>query len=140
MSVRRAKWLPLKPWILFEPVSSSLFLIVASGMFLGEVTIVFGLSVATIVFLNIATSKNPVPPERGETILNVSLVGRVAPGSACIINAHRLIYFQTTAGLFRGSQFDLPHWDFKILVALTFDIDSLAVRENIRDGFGLGGC
>ncbi len=64
---------------------------------------------------------------------------RIAPRSAAIVNADRLVRLKISAEVFRRSETDLAEWHAHIGMQLTFDVNAAAVRQVVAAVLDCGG-
>jgi hypothetical protein len=95
----------------------------------------------TLDFFNISPRRNPFPPQRRQTLLDIALERRVTPGSGAIIDAHRFVDLQPAGGGMGRREADLAEGDADGGMNFARQVGPAGVRQRLiarrfRDGFG----
>ena len=70
------------------------------GMGGGEIAVVAGLGVATVVFGDITPGHNPGATWAGQAVLDVAAEFFITPRAACVINPYRVIWLEVAFEIF----------------------------------------
>ena len=94
-----------------------------------EITIIHRFYFPPIVFLNIATSLNPLRTQCGKAFVRFSCKCWITPRPRAVIHAHRLVRRHSTSVRFCLADSDFAHRHLHIGVDLALQIDTLAIWQ-----------
>jgi hypothetical protein len=76
-----------------------------------EITVVLRTNRSAFVFCDVLASKDPISPERGESLFDVALEMIVAPRPAGVINTDWVVGFELAGEVFRRGKGDFAEGD-----------------------------
>ena len=128
--------------VFLEFVFGGFVLVVFLGVGVGEVAVVLGFDLATVVFLDIVAVENPLAAEGGETFADVAFEIGITPGAGAVVNTDGWILFDVAILMFGIGKANFAHGHLDGVVQFSIDIDAGGVGENggvFGDGIEFGG-
>src|SRR5437588_7763568 len=108
-------------------------------MLLGQISVVLRTNGASFDFFDIAAITDPFRTQRRQAVFDVATETRIAPGTAGVVNAHRLVHFNLAGHCFCWRERYFAERNFDVCMQFAGDIDLSGVGQRFVGGVRLFG-
>src|SRR6266545_7859043 len=108
------------------------------GMRFRQVSIINGLNDSSFDLVHISTFQDPIAAQGWKPLYWVKRHAWIAPRTARIINAHRLVYFDLAVHRFRQRERDFPKWHANVPMQFAIDVNLFGAWKLVAAGVDCG--
>src|SRR4030095_14852747 len=98
----------------------------------GEVSIIDWLNFSSVDLFNVTAFQNPLLSQGRKPLNWVERHARIAPGTARVVNAHRLVHFHLAVDGFGRCERNFPERNAQIRMNFAREVNLLALRQRFR--------
>jgi hypothetical protein len=79
---------------------------------------------AALIFGDVAALKDPLLPQRGKSLFDITIEVRISPRPTGIIDPNSRIFLERAVERFSWGKLDLPHWHANLRMDLPAHVDT----------------